>query len=121
MSNPERLKGRPWGNDVEISAGDVLDSFSLQKAMMGIRWISLLPDPPYAEPKDYSNVDRISARNSGMAAHHLSGWVGRSQQNVIRSFVILGNDASTGKNIEIGGSDVLTYKAMMLGYASPKD
>ena len=36
VRDPSRLEGRPWRNDVEVVAGDVLDPASLEGALLGV-------------------------------------------------------------------------------------
>ena len=67
VRDPERLKGRPWQNQVEIIKGDVLDPQSLTNAMDGIEAAYYLIHS-MTGGEDFHKRDLIAASNFGMAA-----------------------------------------------------
>jgi uncharacterized protein YbjT (DUF2867 family) len=67
VRDPERLKGRPWQNQVEIIKGDVLDPQSLTNAMDGIEAVYYLIHS-MTGGEDFHKRDLMAARNFGMAA-----------------------------------------------------
>jgi uncharacterized protein YbjT (DUF2867 family) len=67
VRDPERLKGRPWQNQVEIIKGDVLDPQSLTNAMDGIEAVYYLIHS-MTGGEDFHKRDLIAASNFGMAA-----------------------------------------------------
>jgi uncharacterized protein YbjT (DUF2867 family) len=67
VRDPERLKGRPWQNQVEIIKGDVLDPQSLTNAMDGIEAVYYLIHS-MTGGEDFHKRDLMAARNFGIAA-----------------------------------------------------
>ena len=67
VRDPERLKGRPWQNQVEIIKGDVLEPQSLTNAMDGIEAAYYLIHS-MTGGEDFHKRDLIAASNFGMAA-----------------------------------------------------
>jgi len=67
---PEKLKGRPWANhpSLTIVKGDVLDLESLQLALSGCRAAYYLVHSMNPDVEDFSQTDRIAARNMAAAA-----------------------------------------------------
>lgn len=192
VRDPSRLEGRRWRDQVEIVAGDVLDSTSLDSAMEGVDTAFYLVHSMGAG-HSFHERDLVGARNFSRALHAAGGrriiYLGglgnsegalsahlRSRQATgdalresgisvteFRAAVIVGSGslsfeiiryltervpllicprwvfsriqpistrnvleylvaalrtpASAGEVIEIGGSDVVTYAEMMLGYA----
>ena len=68
VRNPERLNGRNWKDQVQITTGDVLDQSSLQDALVGIETAYYLVHSMLGQ-EDFSSADRTGAQNFGMAAH----------------------------------------------------
>src|SRR5512141_860513 len=67
VRDPARLEGRSWQSDVEIFAGDVLSTASLEKAMSGVRVAYYLIHSMGAGA-DFEQRDLVAARNFGTAA-----------------------------------------------------
>ena len=67
VRDPERLQGRPWLDQVEVVAGDVLQAETLTAAMVGIRAAYYLIHS-MAGGQGFHERDLIAARNFGAAA-----------------------------------------------------
>ncbi|MBN1665962.1 MAG: SDR family oxidoreductase [Anaerolineales bacterium] len=67
VRDPERLKGRSWQGQVEIIQGDVFDSDSLKKALVGINTAYYLIHS-MGGGQNFHQRDLIAARNFGSAA-----------------------------------------------------
>ncbi len=67
VRDPMRLQGRPWQNDVEIVAGDMLQPDSLAPAMHGVTAAYYLVHS-LAGGSDYHQRDLAAARNFGAMA-----------------------------------------------------
>lgn len=87
-----KLKGRPWSHhpSVELWAGDVLDRPSLEKALDGCFAAYYLVHSMIANPKGYSETDRLGAQNMVEAAArtkinriiYLGGLGGQDDRNL---------------------------------------
>ncbi len=71
VRDPERAASRPWGDQVEILRGDLLDPKSLEGAFEGIDTAYYLVHSMYAG-KDFARKDRLSAENFCAAARGLA-------------------------------------------------
>ena len=67
VRDPERLQGRPWLDQVEVVAGDVLQAETLAAAMVGISAAYYLIHS-MAGGQGFHERDLIAARNFGAAA-----------------------------------------------------
>jgi uncharacterized protein YbjT (DUF2867 family) len=67
VRDPERLKGRPWLEQVEVVAGDVLQSETLARAMAGVNAAYYLVHS-MAGGQGFHERDLVAARNFGTAA-----------------------------------------------------
>ena len=67
VRDPERLQGRPWLDQVEVVAGDVLQAETLTAAMVGIRAAYYLIHS-MAGGQGFHERDLVAARNFGAAA-----------------------------------------------------
>jgi len=67
---PEKLRNRPWAqhNNLTIVKGDVLDPELLAQALAGCRAAYYLVHSMNPDVKDFSQTDRIAARNMAAAA-----------------------------------------------------
>jgi hypothetical protein len=65
-----KLKARPWAKYplAELAAGDVLDYESLRKAAAGCRAAFYLVHSMGADPKGFTETDRVAAQNMARAA-----------------------------------------------------
>jgi uncharacterized protein YbjT (DUF2867 family) len=89
-----KLKGRPWSGHpaVELMAGDVLDKASLEKALEGCFAAYYLVHSMIADPKKYTETDRLGAQNMVEAAAkakinriiYLGGLGGGDNRNLSR-------------------------------------
>ncbi|MCW8859658.1 MAG: SDR family oxidoreductase [Deltaproteobacteria bacterium] len=67
---PEKLKDRPWAkhSNLTIIKGDVLDPGSLNRALKGCRAAYYLVHSMNPDVEDFSQTDRIAAKNMAEAA-----------------------------------------------------
>lgn len=65
-----KLQARPWAKHhlVELAKGDVLDFESLQQTARGCRAAFYLVHSMVADPKGFTETDRVAARNMARAA-----------------------------------------------------
>ena len=67
VRDPSRLQGRPWGTQVEVVQGDVLDPDSLQGAMRDVNVVYYLIHS-LGEGVGFEQLDVQAARNCSLAA-----------------------------------------------------
>ncbi len=87
VRDPVRLQGRPWQNDVEIVAADMLQPDSLAPAMQGVSAAYYLVHS-LAGGSDFHERDLVAARNFAAAA----------QETGLKRIIFLGGlaEAATG-------------------------
>tara|TARA_B100001146_G_scaffold57164_1_gene50197 strand:+ start:3793 stop:5241 length:1449 start_codon:yes stop_codon:yes gene_type:complete len=88
VRDPDRLIGRSWLKNVEVTTGDVLDQSSLSQALSGIESAYYLVHSMLGE-KNFSNVDRIGAENFGYVA----------KENSVKRIIYLGGLGDPKKSL----------------------
>lgn len=117
---PEKLKDRPWAQhtNLTIIKGDVLDPESLSRALAGCRAAYYLVHSMNPEVEDFSQTDRIAARNMATAAEtakleqiiYLSG-LGEEQSGLSHH---LQSRTEVGKILRQGSVPVTILRAAMI-------
>jgi len=117
VRDPERLKGRPWINQVEVAQGDALDYDSLVAAMQGIQAAYYLIHGLQGG-KVNADRDMVAARNFSCAAEKAGIkriiYLGELVDPLASLSPYLRSRHETGSLLRCGGVPVTEFRAGMI-------
>jgi uncharacterized protein YbjT (DUF2867 family) len=114
VRKPLVLKGRPWFNQVEVVAGDVLDPSSLKPALAGV-WTAYYLIHNMASGRGYTGLELDGARNFAETAEaegvsHII-YLGGLADPRVRIAAHLRSRIETGESLRSGSVPVTEFRA----------
>ena len=118
VRDPRRLEGRPWMEEIEVAAGDVLRPDTLPAALAGVSYAYYLIHS-MAGSGDFHDRDIVAARNFGAAAEaagvariiYLSGLGEESDEDLSEH---LSSRHATGDALRESGVPVTELRAAVI-------
>ncbi len=118
VRDPDRLRGRPWEDDVDIVAGDALDEATLTTALDGVDSAYYLIHSLASVDEDFAERDRRAAGNFGRAAARAGVrriiYLGGIEPKGERRSKHLDSRLQTGEHLGAAGVPVTEFRAAVI-------